>query len=171
MDTATVDVHPSSHGLREQALFDQFDGNRDGKISQEEIASKMHSMGLSISQDELKKLMAESGANTDGLIDYEGFVRVYRDLMGKNRGGSGSAADSAAASALDDDADGSLKEAFQVFDADRNGLISAQELHDALKSIDVLQGRNLSDCEAMIKRVDSDGNGQVDYEEFKAMMD
>ncbi|KAH7425536.1 hypothetical protein KP509_11G059500 [Ceratopteris richardii] len=126
-------------------------------------------MGLSISHDELNKLMIKSGANADGLINFDGFVTVYRDLMGRSHGGSASGNDIAPDSELEGGADESLKEAFRVFDADGNGLISAQELHDALKSIG-FEGRKLSDCVNMIKRVDSDGNGHVDYEEFKAMM-
>ncbi|KAL7222805.1 hypothetical protein ACSBR1_024495 [Camellia fascicularis] len=51
---------------------------------------------------------------------------------------------------------------------DGNELISAKELQDVLKSL----GEKCSwrDCLKMIKSVDVDGNGCVNFEEFKKMM-
>jgi calcium-binding protein CML len=39
-----------------------------------------------------------------------------------------------------------------------------------LASLGLKQGRTLEDCKRMIMKVDVDGDGMVDYKEFKKMM-
>jgi Ca2+-binding EF-hand superfamily protein len=63
-----------------------------------------------------------------------------------------------------------LKEAFDVFDGNKDGLISAEELGTVLGSLG-LRGRTAAaECRDMIRLVDSDGDGMVNFEEFKRMM-
>ena len=61
-----------------------------------------------------------------------------------------------------------LWEAFQMFDEDGNSTISAEELGQVMRSL----GQNPSDTELrdMIKEVDVDLSGTIDFEEFKALM-
>ena len=61
-----------------------------------------------------------------------------------------------------------LKEAFNVFDADGNGFISAQELMSVLNNI----GESVTDEEIdlMINEADLDGDGQMDWDEFVKIM-
>jgi Ca2+-binding EF-hand superfamily protein len=56
----------------------------------------------------------------------------------------------------------------RVFDADGNGLIDRSELQKVMSSLH----ENLSEEEldAMIKEADINGDGQISFEEFKAMM-
>ena len=55
-----------------------------------------------------------------------------------------------------------------VFDKDGNGYISAAELRHVMTNL----GEKLTDEEVdeMIREADIDGDGQVNYEEFVAMM-
>ena len=55
-----------------------------------------------------------------------------------------------------------VRTAFMVFDIDGNGLIDARELRETLQSF----GEALSeeDIESMIRLVDKNGDGQIDYE-------
>ena len=57
---------------------------------------------------------------------------------------------------------------FSVFDKDGNGYISAAELRHVMTNL----GEKLTDEEVdeMIREADIDGDGQVNYEEFVAMM-
>ena len=57
---------------------------------------------------------------------------------------------------------------FRVFDKDGNGYISAAELRHVMTNL----GEKLTDEEVdeMIREADIDGDGQVNYEEFVAMM-
>ncbi|KAH0764177.1 hypothetical protein KY285_000048 [Solanum tuberosum] len=61
-----------------------------------------------------------------------------------------------------------LKDAFSVFDVDKNGSISAEELQKVMKSIG--EECSLDKCRKMIGGVDCDGDGMIDFEEFKVMM-
>lgn len=67
-----------------------------------------------------------------------------------------------------DDPDKELRDAFAVFDADGSGSISRSELKKLMKNL----GQTLSDAEldAMMDEVDTDGNGEIDFHEFKSMM-
>lgn len=61
-----------------------------------------------------------------------------------------------------------LREAFSLFDKDGDGDISVKELGTVMRSL----GQNPSDQELdeMIREVDVDGNGTIDFEEFLQMM-
>ncbi|MEO1559896.1 MAG: EF-hand domain-containing protein, partial [Cyanobacteria bacterium J06632_19] len=61
-----------------------------------------------------------------------------------------------------------LWEAFKVFDADSSGGISAEELGEVMRTL----GQNPSNTELrdMIKTVDVDLSGTIDFEEFKTLM-
>ncbi|KAJ8618901.1 hypothetical protein MRB53_015087 [Persea americana] len=59
-----------------------------------------------------------------------------------------------------------MREAFNVFDENGDGFISVEEL----RSLGLKQGKTVEDCKKMIRQVDVDGNGMVDFTEFKLMM-
>ncbi|KAL0461942.1 UNVERIFIED_CONTAM: putative calcium-binding protein CML18 [Sesamum latifolium] len=61
-----------------------------------------------------------------------------------------------------------LKEAFDLYDKDKNGRISASELHGVLRSLG--EKCSVEDCEGMISSFDVDGDGCINFEEFKKMM-
>ncbi|WAR00649.1 CALM-like protein [Mya arenaria] len=61
-----------------------------------------------------------------------------------------------------------LRKTFEMFDRDGDGRISASELGHAFR----VQGQIIPDAEIrnIIKEVDDDGNGQIDFEEFVSLM-
>ncbi len=61
-----------------------------------------------------------------------------------------------------------MKAAFDFFDKDGSKSISVVELKEALGAKDTL----VDDAawENLVKEVDKDNNGEVDFEEFEAMM-
>mmetsp|Transcript_42448 Transcript_42448/g.51462 ORF Transcript_42448/g.51462 Transcript_42448/m.51462 type:complete len:166 (+) Transcript_42448:617-1114(+) len=61
-----------------------------------------------------------------------------------------------------------FKECFSLFDKDGSGTVDTSELGIVLKSI----GQQLTDEEllAMVREVDADGSGEVDFPEFCALM-
>ncbi|RCH96684.1 hypothetical protein CU098_002856, partial [Rhizopus stolonifer] len=61
-----------------------------------------------------------------------------------------------------------LQEAFKVFDADGNGVIDREELHKVMSSLN--ETLTEEELDAMIKEADSNGDGKISFEEFKAMM-
>jgi len=68
----------------------------------------------------------------------------------------------------DDNAEEEMIEAFQVFDTDGNGSITADELRQIFNNL----GEKLTDEEIsdMIKEADTDGDGEINYQEFVRMM-
>ncbi len=61
-----------------------------------------------------------------------------------------------------------IRAAFEHFDKDGSGFISADELNQVLKKM----GRNYTDEEInrMIAKVDDDGNGQISIQEFTELL-
>ena len=72
------------------------------------------------------------------------------------------------AQTLTDEQKAEIKEAFNFFDKDKDGSIDVNELNNVMKSL----GKNPTDNEmqSLIKGVDSDGDGMINYEEFQDMM-
>lgn len=61
-----------------------------------------------------------------------------------------------------------MKTAFAYFDKDNSGSITKEELKDCLKSDDFTLDD--SEIDKLLAGVDQDGDGQIDYVEFIAMM-
>ncbi|CAN1122769.1 Probable calcium-binding protein CML23 [Linum perenne] len=92
-------------------------------------------------------MMKEFDKDGDGYIDLDEFVGFIHS------GGGGRK---------------ELKDAFDLYDMDKNGLISANELHAVMKMLGLKC--SMGDCKKMIRQVDQDGDGSVNFEEFKKMM-
>ncbi|KAF2303178.1 hypothetical protein GH714_014379 [Hevea brasiliensis] len=94
-------------------------------------------------------MITEIDADGDGFIDFQEFVEMNTQGMDT------------------DDVLENLKDAFSVYDIDGNGSISAEELHKVMGSLG--EPCSIAECKKM-SGVDSDGDGMIDFEEFKVMM-
>ncbi|KAJ1387104.1 EF-Hand 1, calcium-binding site [Sesbania bispinosa] len=128
-------------------IFNKFDKNGDGKISRTELKEVMVALGSKTTSEEVSRMMAELDRNGDGYIDLKEFGEFHCTGGGDTR---------------------ELQEAFEMYDLDKNGLISAKELHSVMRKLG--EKCSLSDCRRMIGNVDADGDGSVNFEEFKKMM-
>ncbi|CAH8253615.1 unnamed protein product [Arabidopsis lyrata] len=133
-----------------EAVFKKFDVNGDGKISSKELGAIMASLGHEVPEEELEKAITEIDRKGDGYINFEEFVELNTKGMDQN------------------DVLENLKDAFSVYDIDGNGSISAEELHEVLRSLG--DECSIAECRKMIGGVDKDGDGTIDFEEFKIMM-
>ncbi|KAL3824246.1 hypothetical protein ACJIZ3_020275 [Penstemon smallii] len=133
-----------------EQVFKKFDVNGDGKISASELGSIMGSLGHPATDEELDSMIKEVDSDGDGFIDLHEFVELNTKDIDY------------------DEVLENLKDAFQVFDIDKNGSISAEELQDVLNSLG--EECTLAECRKMISGVDSDGNGAISFDEFKVMM-
>ncbi|KAF3574740.1 hypothetical protein F2Q69_00058264 [Brassica cretica] len=55
-------------------------------------------------------------------------------------------------------------------DPNGDGFITVDELKAVLSSLGLKQGKTLDDCKKMIMQVDGDGDGRVNFKEFRQMM-
>ncbi|KAJ8772169.1 hypothetical protein K2173_027346 [Erythroxylum novogranatense] len=127
-------------------VFNQFDTNGDGKISLDELGDVLKSMGSTYTQAELDRVMKDVDADKDGFINLEEFSHLCRSSSGVS----------------------DLRDAFDLYDQNKDGLISSAELHKVLNSLGIRC--SAEECVKMISSVDSDGDGSVNFEEFQKMM-
>ncbi|MBA0765452.1 hypothetical protein Gotri_014648 [Gossypium trilobum] len=133
-------------------VFQMFDKNGDGRISKEELNDSLKKLGIFIPDDELTQMIKKIDVNGDNYVDIEEFRELYQSFMN------------------DKDEEEDILEAFKVFDQNGDGYISVDELMSILVSLGLKQGKTIEDCEKMIMKVDVDGDGRVNFLEFKQMM-
>ncbi|CAI9262200.1 unnamed protein product [Lactuca saligna] len=144
-------------------VFKFFDINNDGKISQMELTNVLLTFGQDKSKAtiEAQGILKEVDFNGDGFIDLDEFMAIMDDSISKPN---------FPISKEDNiDVNDDVRNAFMVFDSDKNGLISAKELQRVLINLGCSNSK-IGQCRKMIQSVDKDGDGFVDFEEFKSMM-
>ena len=126
--------------------FDIFDVDGGGTITAEELGEVMKSLGQKPTKAQLDAMVSEIDADGDGAIDFPEFLTMMLRKM--NEG----------------DPEKELRDVFMVFDKDKSGTISAEELKSVMKVI----GEKLTDQEIddAIRLADTTGDGEVDYDEF-----
>jgi len=133
-------------------VFQMFDRNGDGRITKKELNDSLANMGISIPDPELTQMIEKIDVNGDGCVDIDEFGVLYQTIMDEH------------------DEDEDMREAFNVFDQNGDGFITVDELKTVLASLGLNQGRTTEDCKKMIMKVDGDGDGMVNFHEFKQMM-
>jgi len=130
--------------------FQMFDKDNDGVITAKELGELMRSLGQNVTETEVQDLLNEVDIDGNGTIELDEFIEMMRRPVPEN------------------DTDEELRAAFRAFDADGNGYISHAELKAVMQSL----GEGLTDAEIMemIIEADLNGDGLIDFEEFKNMM-
>ncbi len=126
--------------------FKVFDEDGSGAISTEELGQVMRSLGQSPSDTELRDTIKEVDVDLSGSIDFEEF----KALMVSKQG----------------DRNSRLKLAFSVFDENGSGEITVDEMHSVMSKF----GLTDEELDEMVKEVDHDGDGSIDFEEFCKLM-
>lgn len=153
-----------AHLLKELTeAFQFFDLNGDGKISKEELGSVVRSLGEKITDEGLDRLVKEVDADGDGYINLHEFIELNTRAMQLEV--LGSTDEYCRRDAVQE----ALVSAFNVFDLDKNGVISAEELHRVLVGFGDKK-ISLQDCRCMINVVDEDGDQMANFREFQFLM-
>ncbi|WVQ72179.1 hypothetical protein IAR50_001724 [Cryptococcus sp. DSM 104548] len=155
---------PSSHSLPSHAnpraltedqrgeireAFDLFDVDKDGAIDYHEFKVAMRALGFDVKKGEVMKLLKEYGGE-DGLMDFSGFERIMTEKI------------------LSRNPEHELRRAFELFDDDRSGKISLKNLRRVAKELGETLGED--ELQAMIDEFDLDQDGEINLEEFLAIM-
>ncbi|KAM1048509.1 hypothetical protein FF1_027656 [Malus domestica] len=145
-------------------VFEVMDANGDGKISPLELSAVLSCLGnkKSIAAEEAEGIVREMDRNGDGCIDLDEFMNAVNVDRSRSN-------DSDSVGFGNEEEDSELMDAFRIFDTDKNGKISAKELQRVLVSLGCKEC-SLRECRQMIKGVDRNGDGAVDFEEFRLMM-
>ncbi|KAK7346014.1 hypothetical protein VNO80_20527 [Phaseolus coccineus] len=142
----SVCLQPNADEMKR--VFDKFDSNRDGKISQQEYKVTMKALGLGDSVHEVPDIFKVVDLDGDGFINFKEFMEA------QNKGGGVRAMD--------------INSAFRTFDRNGDGKISAEEIKEMLGRLG--ERCSIDDCRRMVRAVDTDGDGMVDMDEFTTMM-
>ncbi|KAF3439970.1 hypothetical protein FNV43_RR18248 [Rhamnella rubrinervis] len=161
--SSSLDVSNSGFAAMEVSnqfkhIFEVIDENGDGKISPFELSEVLFCLGYkrSTATKEAEGMLRAMDGNGDGFIDMDEFMEAVERTTGSGSSGS-------------EEEEDHLMDAFDIFDIDRNGKISAQELQLVLVRLGCSKC-SLEECSRMIKGVDKDGDGFVDFDEFRLMM-
>jgi len=134
--------------LRE--TFQGLDENGDGLLTAAELKIGLEKSGISEVPPDLKEIMEGLDADGSGVIDYTEFLAATLDKKLYME-------------------EAACWNAFRVFDRDGNGTISKDELAHVLADGDV-QSKFAKDLETLMNQVDSNGDGEIDFDEFMKMM-
>lgn len=172
-DDAAAPSTAEKHGLDRSEMkrvFDLFDQNKDGHISEEELQLYMRRLGFELSDQKVRNMVGTVDKNRDEVVDFEEFLSLYNTLQEEGAESWTPRTRTAKEAKKETEQEEALLKAFSVFDGNKDGLISAVELQQVLLRLGLPEGKSLLGCQRMIERVDADGNGKVDFVEFKKMM-
>jgi len=130
--------------------FDEFDKDGSGAISSKELLGVMRAMGQNPTEDELNNLIMEVDLDGNGTIEFPEFLEMMKTK----------------ANEVDQGAE--LREAFRMFDRNKDGFIDRTEL----KRVANLLGTMLSkeEVEDFMSQADIDGNGQLGKGGFEKIL-
>lgn len=133
-------------------IFLELDDDGDGIITATELQKGLSSAGVtSMAHQEVKELLKAVDADGDGQIDYTEFLAASMQRQSVVR-------------------ESECWAAFRVFDKNDDGRISQSELAEVLNSQEVNSAVSKEQIAKIVKEVDADGDGFIDFNEFMAMM-
>ncbi|KAL3510902.1 hypothetical protein ACH5RR_030303 [Cinchona calisaya] len=129
-------------------IFIRFDMDRDGSLTQLELAALLRSLGLKPSGDQLHDLLSNMDANGNGSIEFDELVDAI--LLDMNE-----------EILINQE---QLMEVFRSFDRDGNGFITAAELAGQMAKMGhPLTYKELSE---LMSNADTNGDGVISFNEF-----
>ena len=125
-----------------------------GKLPADGLAEAMRSLGANPSKTQMEEYNAEIAANNQADIDFPEFLTLMSRQKKKVQENGGE--------------DEELAQAFKVFNRSQSGTVTADELVAFYKSI----GQDVAEDDAAdwVQDFDKDGDGMLNFEEFKSMM-
>lgn len=144
MMTQAIDRVPEQLAEFER-VFNLFDANGDGSLTRQEITEALEVLGKGISQRDrttlLNRLADTETLKRDSFIEW---MTSHQDLN--------IAAD--------------LRQIFNSIDIDKSGKLSVEEFTQIVRCLNVKASD--AEIEALVRKVDLDGDGEIDFEEFIA---
>ncbi|XP_004437764.1 PREDICTED: calcium-binding protein 4 [Ceratotherium simum simum] len=138
-----------------QAAFEEFDTDHDGYIGYRELGACMRTLGYMPTEMELIEVSQHVKMRMGGRVDFEEFVEMMGPKLREETAHMLGVRE--------------LRIAFREFDRDRDGRITVAELRQAAPALlgEPLLGPELDE---MLRDVDLNGDGTVDFDEFVMML-
>lgn len=130
--------------------FELFDTDKDGLLDYHELKVSMRALGFDLKKAEVLKILRENDKDGRGLIEFDSFSKLMTERI------------------VNRDPMEEIRKAFKLFDDDGTGKISLRNLRRVAKEL----GENVDDEElqAMIDEFDLDQDGEINEQEFIAIM-
>ncbi|KTG03242.1 hypothetical protein cypCar_00004629 [Cyprinus carpio] len=130
--------------------FELFDTDKDKEIDYHELKVAMRALGFEVKKVDVLKILKDYDREGTGKITLEDFKEVVTDMI------------------LERDPKEEILKAFKLFDDDETGKISLRNLRRVAREL----GEDMSDedLRAMIDEFDTDGDGEINQEEFISIM-
>ena len=134
--------------LRE--AFDLFDTDGSGAVDASELHTAMKALGFEPKKEEISKMVKDMDKDGDATVDFEEFCVMLAEKMNQKDGKE------------------EMLKGFALFDDDNTGRISFKNFKRVAKEL----GENLTDkeLEEILAEADADGDGEINQEEFLAVM-
>jgi len=125
--------------------FKEFDIDGDGTITGKELGNYIGKLGEKFSEEEINALIKIFDSNGDGELDYEEFLQMMTLTEEK-----------------------AMIKAFKMYDKGGHNSISYDEVKQSMTIIG--EKHNDKEIDKVIKEADTDGDGEISFEEFKAVL-
>ncbi|KAH6800941.1 hypothetical protein C2S52_001405 [Perilla frutescens var. hirtella] len=132
-----------------ERVFNHFDSNADDKICPTELRQCVASITGDMTAEEAEAAVALMDSDDDGLLCLVDFVKIVE--------GAG-----------EEEKQRDLKAAFELYAPEGSACITPKSLKKMLSRLG--QRRTVDDCKNMIARFDLNGDGVLNFDEFKVMM-
>lgn len=133
--------------------FALFDRDGDGSISAEELGLVLEALGQPVTAAELHAMVRTLDIDESGTIELAEFAALLIPTD---------------ASVSDVTGEDDLRAAFADLDRNHDGQLSVGELKRAMRALG--DHHSDKDIDALVHKADQDGDGQVNFEEFVALM-
>ncbi|XP_031350809.1 calcium-binding protein E63-1 isoform X2 [Photinus pyralis] len=132
--------------------FDLLDRNRDGRVTPSELQFMLGKLGIPLKDEMVLRLLRSASPSGNELLNESEFVTWVKKIQ------------SLLPEEVEDDTSKDLIAAFRVFDVERRGYVTKNELRAAMEMIgEPVTETQLND---FIRSATTDKDGRVNYEEF-----
>lgn len=130
--------------------FRAFDADNDGSITAAELGGILGSLGYNPSETDVRAMMQQGDTNRDGLLSIEEFLEMNTKEM--ELGGLETI----------------LRTAFQALDVEGEEAVTGEELYEVMENMGA--ELSLDDCQDIISCMDGDGDGAINLEDFRLIV-
>ena len=136
--------------LEIKEAFEIFDNDKNGFIDQKELEVCFKALGFLINKEEIIQIMNEFDINKNGFLNFENFQKIIGNKM-KLR-----------------NPEEEYKRSFNLFKKDNSNTIKIDDLRKIAKEMKI--GLTEDDLYDMVHEFDLDGDEEINFEEFKKII-